>query len=603
MKRFFIGLTIILLAFFFRFNNLNWDSNFHLHPDERFLTMVGNAMKMPTSANQYFDQKTSLLNPANIGYNFFVYGHFPLILAKYLAVNLNLDNYNNLTILGRQLSAFFDLLIVLLVFKVTKLLLNFSHPERPKRVEGSRFRFLDFARNDSIALWAGFFYAIAVLPIQLSHFFAVDTFLNFFMFGSFYFVLRFWTSQNDVILVSDQRERIQNLILSAIFFGLALACKITALFILPLNLFFILKTVFVRRQSLIKTVGFVFGYLLASYFTIRLADPYIFQNSNILDPTVSKVFVENINSLKNMSVKNMNNWFPPMVQWLNKNTVLHSLVNNIIFGLGIPYAILTLIGMGLIISRIKNQISKIHTKNQKNNFGIFIILFWVIGLFIYQSVQATPALRYYILIYPFLAIFASLGMNFLIDYKLSLNGKHISYPKSISHIFISISIILLLLWPAMFSSIYFNKHTRVEASEWIYQNIPDGSFILSEYWDDALPLPVINTYGKRFSGTQLRVFDPDNVPKWQGINQELAMADYYILSSNRGWGSIPTVPKKYPLMSKFYNELLADKNPDFKKIKEFRPYYNKFFQLPDDWVDESFTVYDQPTVIIFKKSF
>ena len=57
MKRFLIGLTIVLLAFVSRFNNLNWDANFHLHPDERFLTMVGNSIKLPTNINQYFNQK------------------------------------------------------------------------------------------------------------------------------------------------------------------------------------------------------------------------------------------------------------------------------------------------------------------------------------------------------------------------------------------------------------------------------------------------------------------------------------------------------------------------------------------------------------------
>jgi len=38
--------------------------------------------------------------------------------------------------------------------------------------------------------WAAFIYAIAVLPIQLSHFFAVDTFLNTFALMSVYFMLR-----------------------------------------------------------------------------------------------------------------------------------------------------------------------------------------------------------------------------------------------------------------------------------------------------------------------------------------------------------------------------------------------------------------------------
>ena len=84
----------------------------------------------------------------------------------------------------------------------------------------------------------------------------------------------------------------------------------------------------------------------------------------------------------------------------------------------------------------------------------------------------------------------------------------------------------------------------------------------------------------------------------------LEIADYYVLSSNRGWGSIMTVPEKYPLMNKFYQDLFKGKT-QYKKIKEF----NSFPQLSinnyqliinDSWSDEGFTVYDHPQVLIFK---
>ena len=566
MKKILISFAIILLAFFFRFNNLNWDENFHLHPDERFLTMVGTAMKLPLSISQYFDQKTSLMNPINVGYPFFVYGRFPLILTKYLANVYHMDNYNDFTILGRQLSAFFDILIIFFIIKTVELL------EKKNRFPSS------------LKYWAGFFYAIAVLPIQLSHFFAVDTFLNFFMFGSFYYILKF-----------DYRNKIKYLLFSAIFFGLAMACKITALFILPLNLFFLIRSVFVQRQTLVKAAGFVFSYFVVSYFTLRLADPYLFQNSNIFDPAISKLFIENIKSLQNMTVKSIDNWFPPMVQWLNKNSVQHSLVNNIVFGLGIPYAILTIVGILKVLLSFPRR---------RESISLLIILFWVLGFFAYQSIQVTPTLRYFIIIYPFLAIFTAIGMKYLIDYKFKLVGKFNSYPKKYSYFFIFISVCILLFWPIMFSSIYLNKNSRVEASEWIYKNLPLNSLILGESWDDALPLSVLNSYGKQFTSDQLPVFDPDTPEKWQKMNDMLMRSDYYILSSNRGRGSIMTVPKKYPLMSKFYKLLLNDKL-QYKKIKEFTSYpkfqiLNFKFQIKDSWSDEGFTVYDHPRVLIFK---
>ena len=47
---------------------------FHMHPDERFLTMVGTAIDWPASLSEYFDTASSPLSPANRGHEFFVYG-------------------------------------------------------------------------------------------------------------------------------------------------------------------------------------------------------------------------------------------------------------------------------------------------------------------------------------------------------------------------------------------------------------------------------------------------------------------------------------------------------------------------------------------------
>ncbi|KKR67231.1 MAG: putative membrane protein [Microgenomates group bacterium GW2011_GWA2_40_6] len=73
-----ILLLIVLLAFSLRIYGLNWDGGFHLHPDERFLTMVASDIKLPSSISQYFSTAASPLNPGNYpSYQFFVYGTFP----------------------------------------------------------------------------------------------------------------------------------------------------------------------------------------------------------------------------------------------------------------------------------------------------------------------------------------------------------------------------------------------------------------------------------------------------------------------------------------------------------------------------------------------
>ncbi|MFH1561325.1 MAG: hypothetical protein ABID04_01965, partial [Patescibacteria group bacterium] len=129
---------ILVLALVLRIVGLNWDQGFHLHPDERFLTMVGTSISWPSSLGEYFDTANSPLNPYNNGFDFFVYGPLPLFLTKLVAGTFGLDNYANLNLVGRLLSALFDVGTVWLLFKISK------------------------------KLWPSLFYALMVLPIQLS---------------------------------------------------------------------------------------------------------------------------------------------------------------------------------------------------------------------------------------------------------------------------------------------------------------------------------------------------------------------------------------------------------------------------------------------------
>lgn len=618
MKEKVLLILILLLAIFFRLNNRNWDDNHHIHPDERFLTMVGTDMKIPLSFSDYLDPSVSTLNPANINYKFFVYGVFPLVLNKLIALEFGNDNYDGFTLQGRLLSGIFDLFIVFLIYKTAKLLFS-------KKVSGFGFR------TSNLPLWSAFFYAVAVLPIQLSHFFAVDTFLNFLMFASFYFILKFYYSSGEDAPVGEEVSRSPRnlrtliwLILSAVFFGLACASKITALFILPLNLFFLLSAMIkghsgkrpsssegARPESKSDSevwVNFILLtiiYLLLSYFTLRLTDPYMFQQHNFFDPRPSKIFIENLRELKNLTKIDPSNFFPPMIQWMNKNTLIHSLINNVVFGLGVPISILVLVGMGWLISKPQLKIK---------NINIIIILLWTLGLFIYQSFQTTPTLRYFIIIYPFLAVFAGIGLS-VVSSQLSVINNKLKINKFIlltTEYLLLITVVLI--WPAMFTSIYRNKLSRVVASEWIYKNFKNESVIVNEHWDDGLPFPISTNYNKQFTSLELPVFGPDDESKWKQMDEKLQQADYYILSSNRAWGSILSVPKKYPKMSKFYKDLFAQRcisklNSEsvcFQKVAEFTSYPrleigNWKLEFPDDWADEGFTVYDHPKVLIFKK--
>ncbi len=570
MKKKILLLLILFIGLYFRFNNLNWDENFHLHPDERFLTMVGNAMVLPKTFEEYLNQDISKINPKNIGFNFYVYGTFPVLLNKYLAVYNLKDNYNDFTLQGRYLSAFFDLMIIVLVYKTSQLLL----------------------KDDKLALLSAFFYAIAVYPIQSSHFFTTDTFLNFFMFASFFFFLKATESKK-------RKSQWMNIVLSAITFGLASASKASAIYILPLIISIYLlfsKTVFERRLSLKNFLVFGCVFVFVSYLTLRLADPYYFANPSLFNPWPSKNFIDNIRQLE--SFDNPNIWYPPGVQWITK-PITFLLTNLAFFGVGLPYFLFLTIGLLKIFIDGFRSVKK----RKLVNGSLFVSALWVTLYFIYQSLQYVKSIRYTIYLYPFFAIFAAIGIN-----QLFILGLRITNSKIVRYSLFAAVGLTLLIWPVAFNSIYLNRNTRILASEWIYKNIPNGRKIVWEYWDDPLPLGVLNPTGKSFSEVPMGVFDPDGPEKMDKIYSQLSDADYYILSSNRAWASIMSASKKYPLMSKFYKKLLSNQT-NYKLVKEFTSYpqinfhfsfFNFHFTFPDDWAEETFTVYDHPKVMIFK---
>jgi hypothetical protein len=221
-------------------------------------------------------------------------------------------------------------------------------------------------------------------------------------------------------------------------------------------------------------------------------------------------------------------------------------------------------------------------------------------------------MRYFYPLYPFLAVISGWVVYFLWQRLKNI-------PLRI------VFVVLLLYWPLAFISIYSRPHTRVQASYWIYQNIPPGSTLSCEYWDDCLPLGGNGPYRV----IEFPLYDPDTLSKWADVSDRLSQTDYLILSSNRLYGSIMTVPDRYPVAGKFYQDLFAGRL-GFIKIAEFtsRPnlpapflhicltppgisygkvaYPDQECPLPgisfvDDYADESWTVYDHPKVIIFQK--
>jgi len=571
----FIPIFIFLFAFALRVYGINWDQNQHLHPDERFLTMTVGSMRLPKTFSEFFDPSVSKLNPYNINTGFFVYGTLPTTLAKYLSVYDYFDSfqYDNITLTGRLLSAVFDVGVVILIYFIASKI---------------------FSKKTG---WlAAFLYSISVLPIQLSHFFAVDTFLNFFLVLSFYFVIK---------LING--KKIYFSLLLGISYGAAIACKISALYFLPIIILAVLY--FAVKQKGIRLIVYPFLiFIFASYISIRIFDNHIFLG-NLLNPKISPQFIQNIKELKSQGTKD--SLFPPAIQWLSITPIIFPLKNIMFWGLGPILGVLSIFAVfHSIFSIIREVLKKIRLdKNLLKNlikifspekFSFLLIIFWVVFLFFYQAIQYTPSMRYFLPIYPFLAI---LSANFLYQCINTLTRKICN--RTLLTLFYSSTLLFLLIWPISFLHIYSRPHSRVLASKWIYKNIQTGSVLSCDSWDDCLPLS-IDKVGvmSQYKILTMEPFAPDTFQKQLNFKEQLQHVDYIVLSSNRAWGSLSKLPDKFPYMSEFYENLFSGKL-NFTKVAEITSYptipiFN--VPIPDQSSEEAFTVYDHPEVLIFKRN-
>src|SRR3989344_5289094 len=184
---------IIIIAATLRLYNINWDNGSHIHPDERAIIMSVTELEFPNTIAEFLSSN-STWNP-----HFFAYGSLPFYLLRVIGnllgiINPLLGMYDQINLIGRVISAVFDLGTVITLYFLGRRL-----------------------KNKYIGIIAAFLYATSVLPVQLSHFYAVDTILTFFITLTLFLLIDFY-----------EKPKILKSVIIGIVFGLSLATKISA---------------------------------------------------------------------------------------------------------------------------------------------------------------------------------------------------------------------------------------------------------------------------------------------------------------------------------------------------------------------------------------
>ena len=407
--------------------------------------------------------------------------------------------------------------------------------------------------NKTVGFLAVFIAAFSPSLIQTAHFAVTESMMVFFLLLIALFSF-------DLLITS--KDKLATYLKIGLIWGLALATKMASLsfLIIPLT----------AHLLSVKKLKKQFNFLiipLVSFLTFTIFSPYTFLSW--------KKFMESMNYENGVVLGKLR-----VVYTLQFTHTLPYLfqAKNLIWQMGpiVLIAFLSLIIL-LIIGLIK--------KDRK----ILTFLVFPITYFLYVGSWHTKFVRYMVPILPFLAITAGWGLSSLIK-KTKMLGKIITF----------IFLITSLIWALAFFNIYLQTSSRVAASQWVYQNIPSGSKILGEHWDDGLPVSLKDQTPAIYQISQLAIYEPDNEDKINYYAQELSQADYIIINSRRLYGTLMFLPEKYPLTSKYY-QLLFNGQLGYNKVAQFTVYPQLFvITINDDTSEESFQVYDHPKVMIFE---
>lgn len=580
---------ILLVAAGFRLYGIDWDRGYLFHPDEREILLVASRIHLPSNLFQFLSAD-SPLNP-----KFFAYGSFPIYMIRVVTIFVpQATSYFvpfrdtflvNQAFMGRALSTLFDLGSIVFLFLLARRLYD-----------------------KTVGLIAGACVAFTVLHIQLAHYYAVDTLLTLLCIATIYFAVRY-----------AQIGRTREALWMSIAFGLALATKITAF---PLVFPIIVATIKARGKeipsfyakagwrihlrarldqlwSIRKALAKIGVATLVVFIVVQpyaLLDPIQYFGQVGTEALVARGWLE-----RNFTI-----------QFAETLPYVYPIVQSTIWGMGLP---LGLFAWGGFVFFAWNWW---RTRDWADGF----ILSWAFFYFLTAAGQFAKYPRYLLPLAPFLFLMAVVSIRY---YAPDLSQRIINLGAAVVAIF-------TVAYAVIFISIYPREHPWLQMSRWIYQNIPVGSQLAIEHWDDALPVSIsLNGVTRNANDYHVQVqpmYDRDDAKKLQTVLDTLTSSDYIILASQRLSGSIPRVPTRYPMASRYYRALFDGQlgfdlaayvrnDPSFGDITIvddrisrsglalpplLASYHPSAWVLDWGYEDESLNVYDHPMPLVFKKT-
>ena len=390
--------------------------------------------------------------------------------------------------------------------------------------------------------------------IQISHFGTTESILFFAFSANILLALNYFNHQ-----------KTKYLFLTALVSATAIASKITGIFfILPILISLVLLLIETRHgASLHRFKNFFFSILFLSFVTLIFTFVFTpfsflkftdFKNSMIYETRVAT------GSIPVFYTRQFINTTPYIFQF-----------NHIFpYTSGIFNFIFSIIGFIFFIFNLK----KISLITQKK---LSIILFPCLIYFLYNGQLFIKWTR-------FMSPIFFIGPLFTIFFLSKIK------PKVIYLILFLLSII-----PGIyFYRRYFMVDNRSISSIWLINQIASKSLILSES-GNVVNLPIYN------SNLQVNNFDFYNLDSDSVLNSQLttqlSKSEYIIVPSRRVFKNQNN--SNFPISQKYYQSLFSNQL-NFNQIKQFNYHLSLF--LNDENAEETWSVFDNPTIRIYKKN-
>ena len=596
---------LLAVALALRLHGLDWDDGYGFHPDERSLYLRAGCIydlltEQPgyrnclqerpdiapglPSLSVFLDAERSPLNP-----HWFPLGSILLYILVLFraAIEVFADiNALDLRYAGRILSALADTGSVGLLYLLGR------------RIYGQRY-------GPWVGLLAAGLTALAVIHIQNSHYYRPETFSVLLLLASCWAMLRV-----------TARRRLRDSLLLGLLIGLAMTPKLSVfLIIFPLLLTYGWRLwdspSGVGRAAIKETAGHALaagGVALAAFFILT---PYaLLDFSNFIGEQAAQA---------NMA-RNAGLW-PFTIQYVGTPPFLYQFQQTAVWGLGLPLGLAAWGGIAFT--------AVMAYRGGRFRRGDLLLLAWIgTGMLFLESFEVRFQ-RYFFPLLPFMAL---LGARMLLWLPAVLRDKP-ALPKlpaaarrwlpALAWTPLIVVVAATAFYALAFQRIYANPHPAVAAAQWIQENLPPGTAMVSDnHWDEFIP----ELYS--YEVWQFPAYERDDAVKMAALVGKLASSEYLVFYSHRPYVSVARDPERFPYSLNYYRQLFGGElgyrlersftnYPQLAGIalvddpigwaglprpEPLNPESAPFLSLNLGYADDNVVGYDHPRVMLFRNT-